>query len=188
MPAFKSVVTGQMSLVRKSKGFTLIELLIACNPKSWRRKAIQGFTLIELLIVITILGILAGLVLASYGAAQARGRDSRRKTDLDAIKKSLELTKQDTVGQYYYPACDSGASCTLTNTNTSTDLAPTYIKAVPSDPKTNTGYTYTPSGCTGVNCTSYTLNTCLENLNDPQKDAVDICPASDTVSYSVTPN
>jgi general secretion pathway protein G len=148
----------------------------------------KGFTLIELLIVITILGILAGLILASYGAAQARSRDARRKTDLDALKKALQLVKQDTPGQYYFPACDSGSSCNISDNNTTTDLAPTYIKTVPRDPKSNTGYLYTPSGCTGANCTDYTLTACLENINDTQKDATDTCPASDTVSFTITSN
>jgi len=153
-------------------------------------KVKSGFTLIELLIVITILGILAGLMLASYGSAQSRGRDSRRKTDLDAIKKALELAKSDTAGQYYYPGCDSGASCNLTDTgdNTSSNLNPTYISSLPKDPKTNAGYLYTPAGCTGANCTDYTLTACLENLNDPQKDAADTCAASDTVSYTIKPS
>jgi prepilin-type N-terminal cleavage/methylation domain-containing protein len=59
--------------------------------------------LIELLVVITIIGILATLALVSFGFAQGKARDSRRKADLDSLKKSLELAKQDTPGNTYYP-------------------------------------------------------------------------------------
>ncbi|OGD93536.1 hypothetical protein A3C33_00810 [Candidatus Curtissbacteria bacterium RIFCSPHIGHO2_02_FULL_42_58] len=138
----------------------------------------HGFTLIELLIVITILGILAALTLVSYGSAQERARDSKRKQEIDAIKKTLELAKQDTAGSYYYP-------------NALASLAPTYIKVVPTDPKTGLSYTYspTPAGCS-TNCTSYALTGCLENTNDSQKDATQnetTCPGT-PVSYTITPN
>ena len=138
----------------------------------------KGFTLIELLIVITIIGILAALTLVSYGSAQERARDSKRKQELDAIKKALELAKQDTAGSYYYPSTLSA-------------LAPTYIKVVPTDPKTGANYTYTPTppDCS-TNCTSYTLIACLENSNDSQKDITQnetACPGA-PVSYTITPN
>ena len=156
-----------------------------------------AFTLIELLIVITILGILAGLTLASYSGTQERSRDSRRKTDLDAIKKALELARQDTPGAYNYPICINPASdnCLLDDNNSSI-LAPTYMKAVPKDPKTASGYAYytltaTNGACT-ISCVSYKLVTCLENARDTQKDATNnttVCPTgSNTVSYTITPN
>jgi len=153
------------------------------NSRLWRR----GFTLIELLIVITILGILAGLTMVSYSGTQERSRDSRRKTDLDAIKKALELAKQDTPGAYYYPKDISD-----------TTLAPTYIKAVPTDPKTNQGYYYNAKpdapDCTlgaSSTCTDYDLKACLENKSDPQKETTSdtvACPDTNTRSYKITPN
>jgi len=157
----------------------------------------RGFTLIELLIVITILGILAGLILVSYGSTQERSRDSRRKTDLDAIKKALELAKQDSTGQYYYPACTSytGGACNLT-TGTATDPDLTagtspYIKTLPTDPKTTVGYIYipTPANCSLNLCTDYTLIACLENPTDPQgvTDTTN-CPLAPQKAYKVTPN
>lgn len=151
----------------------------------------NGFTLIELLVVIAILGILASVTIASYGQTQERARDSRRKTDLDALKKALELARQDTPGAYYYPGCDSGSNCSLANTNSNPDLAPTYIKTVPADPKTNTGYLYTPTpGSCTTKCTSYSLIACLENTSDPQKDVNQdetACPGA-PVNYTITPN
>lgn len=63
----------------------------------------KGFTLIELLIVITIIGILATAILASFGAAQAKARDGRRKSDLAQLKRAMELAKGDCKGSGYYP-------------------------------------------------------------------------------------
>lgn len=139
-----------------------------------------AFTLIELLVVITIIGILAGLALVSYGGAQEKARDSRRKGDLDSIKKALELSKQDSTGAYYYP-------------NLHTSLAPTYMKTVPKDPKDDTDYTYNAKpdapDCTSTStCNTYDLTACLENTNDPQKDPVDTCAATNRVSYKISPN
>lgn len=146
----------------------------------------RGFTLIELLIVITILGILAGVALVSFGGAQERSRDSRRKTDLDALKKALELAKQDTAGAYYYP-----------NSHLTLDDSPTspYIKVIPKDPKTNADYVYnatpdSPDCTTTSTCTGYTLTACLENTSDNQKDTVQnetACPGA-PVSYTITPS
>lgn len=154
---FKSSVNGQLSTVQtKSKGFTLIELLV----------------------VIAIIGILATIAIASFTNAQAKGRDSRRISDFDALKKALELANSDSVGARYYPGCPGAANiCELNaTTQTSPAIAPTYIKTVPTDPKIGGGnctigipeYTYCyvpfPPSCTGgTTCTSYELYACLEN-------------------------
>ncbi len=163
------------------------------------RQRRTGFTLIELLVIIAIIGILATISVASFSGAQARGRDSRRKTDLDAVKKALELARQDTAGAYYYPSCDTyvSGSCGITGTSTNPDLSPAsnpYIKAVPKDPKTGSAYTYTPipASCGASACTGYSIVACLENQNDSQKDTTQnttVCPLStNTVSYTVSPN
>src|SRR3990167_7760520 len=103
------------------------------NLKSKISKVKRGFTLIELLVVISIIGILASFVVASFNSAQQKGRDSKRKSDLDAVKTALELAKSDSTGGGYYPACDVNAtvdgttnSCNVNgqNTNTNPDLAP----------------------------------------------------------------
>ena len=54
-----------------------------------------GFTLIELLVAITIIGILASIVLFSFDKAREKARDSRRKSDLAAIKAATVLYYQD---------------------------------------------------------------------------------------------
>ncbi|OGE05783.1 hypothetical protein A3F45_00920 [Candidatus Curtissbacteria bacterium RIFCSPHIGHO2_12_FULL_41_17] len=179
------------------------QLTVNSFKKTVNRKPLtlnhKGFTLIELLVVITILGVLAGLTLASYGGTQERSRDSRRKTDLDAIKKTLELAKQDTPGAYYYAGCNDfcGVSTAVVPiTGNPTLSSAGYIKQVPKDPKTNTDYRYIPrtasNGLCTTACTTYSLVACLENARDTQKDIIsntNVCPAaSKTVSYTITPN
>ena len=164
-----------------SSQFSVISRIKSVNrqPITVNRKS-YGFTLIELLVVITIIGILAGLTLVSFSGAQARARDSKRKSDLDAIKKTLELAKQDTPGAYSYPLKADD-----------TTLSPTYIKTVPKDPKTGSPYFYTPTKSDDTPCLSqpecalYSLTACLENKSDSQKDALKYSACTDA-SYTVS--
>lgn len=162
----------------------------------------KGFTLIELLVVVVILGILFSIAVASYSSAQGKTRDGRRKGDLDALKKAIELAKSDSTGGFY-PGCPlSTSSCTLSDTTTTANPSietAGYIKKTPKDPR-NVGvyvYTYLPTAtapsCTGQSglnpCTNYTIVACLENGNDSQKDpSQDLtrCPVADApASYTI---
>ncbi len=130
------------------------------RPKTLKKR---GFTLIELLVVISIIGILAAFIVASFTSAQAKARDSRRKADLDALKKALELQKSDSTGAKYYGSTTSG-------------LATTYIKAVPTDPKDGSAYAYYPGPGSAVTppcnspsvCSDFRLEAVLENTGDLQ--------------------
>lgn len=59
-----------------------------CNQK---KKYSKGFTLIELLVVIAIIGLLSSIVFASLNSARAKGRDTKRMSDLHNIRLALEL-------------------------------------------------------------------------------------------------
>lgn len=210
MPSLKKV-HGSWFMVHRFKKETTNYEQPTTNRKS------KGFTLIELLVVIAIIGILASLATYSYTDSQKKARDNRRKSDLVAIQKALELAKQDTAGNYSYPRCYTAAavSCVLTEPDpvahpaddreTSPVLSPTYIKAIPYDPKTGTGYTYQTwtdntytTGCsTSGACTAFSLVACLENSKDPQQDPnapggslfpqnATVCSTAGTVSYTIT--
>jgi prepilin-type N-terminal cleavage/methylation domain-containing protein len=59
-----------------------------------------GFTLIELLVVISIIGILAGLTLVSFTAAQKQTRDTQRQSDLKQYQNLLEAYASTNKGLY----------------------------------------------------------------------------------------
>ena len=63
------------------------------------RKSRSGFTIVELLIVIVVIAILATITIVAFNGVQARSKDTRRYSDMQAIMKALELYKADK-GQY----------------------------------------------------------------------------------------
>lgn len=100
----------------------------------------KGFTLIELLIVIAIIGILSSVVLSSLNAARLKARNVARISQLNQIRKSLELYYDDH-GAYPYIGpqpgnvqsdCDWGHQADPNNIVPG--LVPTYISRTSSDP------------------------------------------------------
>lgn len=122
----------------------------------------NGFTLIELLIVIMIIGLLSGISLFALQGARESGRDSKRKSDLQAIASSIQLMKADC--NYYPQTITAGGSISASCPN-----ANTYMQAVPKDPSSNYKYVYEkgPSTCTNATpsdyCLAYKLWTYLES-------------------------
>lgn len=118
-----------------------------------RRKA---FTLIELLIVIAIIGILAGLIIATTGVARPAARDSKRVANLKELSTALEMYHNQ---NEKYPAAPSG--------NHASDiigLASDFIPTIPIDPKNDStvGYVYTYFVNDSNNPTKYVLRAKLE--------------------------
>lgn len=98
-----------------------------------------GFTLIEMLVVVSIIGILAGIALMGINRARARARDNRRIADLKTIQIALELyfQSQGDDGTYPYPAdiyLNAPASFRQ------------FLATTPSDPR-GANYTYMAPAC-----------------------------------------
>ncbi len=160
----------------------------------------KGFTLIELMIAITIVAVLSITGYTAYNQSQIRGRDVKRKKDLQNISTALEIfyqqnrrypctgttapQNQTSLGVNWIVDRNSAATpCTGNNTN----LSPNFIRDMPVDPL-NSGnfyYQYQSSGANyGSTCRGgqyYFLIARLENANDADlysKKPFDICGAN----------
>jgi general secretion pathway protein G len=96
----------------------------------------KGFSLVELLVVISIIGLLMGIIIPNLNNAKANGRDARRVSDIKNIQLALALYYNDNL---HYP-------CSLSSTgmigSCAPDFWPTYMATVPKDPKTLSEYIY----------------------------------------------
>jgi len=104
-------------------------------------KKLFGFTLLELLVVIGIIAILVSLGAVSYGTAQKKARDAKRKGDLQALQKALEQCYS--VNTYSYPAI-SGNGTTSVSVDCTAQGGPSLTIT---DPTTKT---YTVTGGSGI--------------------------------------
>lgn len=117
-----------------------------------------GFTLIELIVVIAILGILAALISGNFISSLKKGRDARRKADLQQIQKALESYYEDNLT---YPNTLPASGTSLTHPDS--EVNKTYMLKIPSDPMENSGYKYEYATEDGKN---YKLYSCIENNLD----------------------
>lgn len=122
----------------------------------------KAFTLLEILVVIAMLGILATIIMTSYVSTLKKGRDSRRKQDLEQVGRALEL--------YYfennaYPTMRPEVSARLTWGESLENSAGTkfYMKRLPQDPSHADDIYYNYDSTDG---TYYKLYSCLENTED----------------------
>jgi len=105
----------------------------------------KGFTLIELMVVITIIGILAGVLFASFNEARMQSHDKARMVTLKEVQLALELYKAQ-YGRYPEQGCGPGWAgrgdhpswgCPSNNYISGAPgryFVPDFISALPSDP------------------------------------------------------
>lgn len=138
-------------------------------------KKLKGFTIVELLIVIVVIGILATLVIVTFSGIQQRGRDSQRKTDINALAGHISAYYAD---KGYYPTLldmNDGTANTGFRAVNMKGLDPEALK----DPRgsastlvgttTDNSYVYAATGCDNTlasdqdnACSGYTLTATLE--------------------------
>lgn len=108
-----------------------------------------GFTLLELIIVIVIIGALAALISGNFITSLKKGRDARRKGDLQQIQKALEMYYED--NRVYPLSITSGSELAYNGK--------TYMTKVPSDPSNGCIYQYDSTDGTYYKLYSYIENT-----------------------------
>jgi len=110
----------------------------------------KSFTLIELLVVIMILGVLAALISGNFFTSLKKGRDAKRKADLEQITRALEMYYEDK--KSYPTALPFGEKFCETS------VCKVYMQKLPDDPVSGKDYEYiTTAGA------DYKLFACLEN-------------------------
>lgn len=103
--------------------------------KSEFKKSTAGFTLLELLVVISIMALLIAMGTVAFSTAQKRGRDAKRRADMQALQKAFE--------QYYvlngsaYADCNSMAADQMAEGGMPTDPKPSQSYVCNSDAFTN---------------------------------------------------
>jgi general secretion pathway protein G len=103
----------------------------------------KGFTLIELLVVIGIIGLLATIITMNVQSARQKARCAKRRADIVSLQAPLEAyydankTYPNTSGAWWSPDnCYSyGGHDVYGSNGWIPNLAPTYIRRLPSDPK-----------------------------------------------------
>jgi type II secretion system protein G len=123
------------------------------NKKMRNLRLSKGFTLIELLIVIIILGVIAALITGNFITSLKKGRDARRKADLEETQRALEMYYED---KKAYPGILTFGSA-LCETPACVATEKVYMQKVPNDPIPGKAYEYDLTG------SSYRLYACLEN-------------------------
>ncbi len=113
----------------------------------------KSFTLIELLIVMILLGFLVTIISANFFTSLKKGRDARRKSDLEQIKTALELYYED--NRTYPTQIPDNKGFNFGSEFIVNEKI--YMKNVPNDPVPGKNYRYESDG------TYFKLYTCLEN-------------------------
>jgi general secretion pathway protein G len=85
-----------------------------------RRSRQRGFTLVELIVVVTIIGILAGLAMVNLKNMQRKARETALKDNLVTMRKAIDNFYAD---KQHYPASLE-------------ELRPNYLRSIPKDPIT----------------------------------------------------
>lgn len=139
-----------------------------------------GFTLIELVVAMAIIAVIAGTIWGNFFPSLRKGRDTRRKEDLQSIARALEL---------YYN--DSGSYPNSTNPlpnwglafNNPSNQSVIYMQKLPNDPSyPNKSYCYLSDN----NGTYYKIYADLENMNDAEVFSTEVACGGDWYNYGIS--
>ncbi len=137
------------------------QAFLSKKMRQLRDKTKQGFTLIELLVVIGILAILLAIVLVAInpGRQFEQANQTKRSSDVNAILNAIHQYAADNQGNLPAsfstdPALPTSLSSTDVGAEFCTNLIPTYMAALPTDPELNTD-PIEPEDCAGEWDTGY---------------------------------
>lgn len=161
------------------------------------KKYTKGFTLIELLVVIGILGILLAIVLIAINPARqfAQANNTARQSDITTILNAIHQYSADNHGQLPTNMPAKGAAAVEIKSGAAASvgdicqaLVPTYVAALPTDPKAPTNAIQIPIG------DATTPNTCLGGYQTQYFVAVDAsgrvtisAPEAESLGSGATP-
>ena len=100
----------------------------------------RGFTLVELMVVISIIGLLSSVILASLNITRYRAYDSRRFSDLRNVESAINAYFADngvypTTGSAWQSVCGSPFTVTAQNVVVPSIVAGKYIASIPVGPQ-----------------------------------------------------
>jgi general secretion pathway protein G len=127
----------------------------------------KAFTLIELLVATTIIAVLIAIGTVSYSSVSRKSRDSKRRSDVEQIRASLEMYRADNGN---YPANESDL------------VSLSYIPKIPVDPK-NVSYLYTPTNLASGVYYGYTIQSTLEGYTAPAVPPENTCTPTGSYNY-----
>lgn len=127
------------------------------SVQAYNLQLFSGFTLIELIITMAIFAIITAGIWGNYFSSLNKGRDTRRKQDLAAVARALELYYLDNKA---YPSPLPAWGSPLTDPANKV----IYMQKLPNDPR----YPDPPDYCYTTDATGglYKLYANLDNTND----------------------
>ncbi|MDO8619686.1 MAG: prepilin-type N-terminal cleavage/methylation domain-containing protein [Candidatus Daviesbacteria bacterium] len=135
----------------------------------------NGFTLVELLVVISIIAVLSVIGITIFSGVQKNARDARRRGDIDAIAKALEVNKTSNSQVYNVLSDPQFASGKIpvdsannqatycANTSTTVGAPPAAATTWANSAACPTGYTTISATNPAATTASWTLCAVLEN-------------------------
>ena len=101
-------------------------------------REIKAFTLIEILVVVTIIGILAGIVVINVENSRATARDARRVSDLNSLQSGLLMFYESKKAVLTSACGNQDFSVNDVNLNHFL-VSGGYLPSMPKDPKYTSG-------------------------------------------------